>query len=54
MVVMDSFDRCILDVLKDDKHGKFRRLLREVGFSHSILKQHFVEAHVLQSTVLPP
>ena len=40
MLVMDSFDRQILAVLKDGKPREFQQLLQEVGFSHNTLRLH--------------
>jgi len=37
---MDSFDRCILSVLRDGKPRDFQQLLREVSFSHNTLRRH--------------
>jgi predicted ArsR family transcriptional regulator len=35
---MDSFDRCILAMLRDGESRDFPQLLREVGFSHNTLR----------------
>ena len=40
MLVMDSFDRRVLAVLKDGKPRDFQQLLWEVGFSHNTLRLH--------------
>ena len=40
---MDSFDRQILTVLKNDGSLDFKQLLTEVGFSHNTLRLHITK-----------